>query len=289
MTSLNTALKTIRRSPYQALVAIAMVALTFFVGYSISFVLLAASTFLKHIESQPQIIAFFELGTSEEDIRAVQQNYVSNPQVKEVSVITQEEALALYRQEYNTDPLLLELVTSEILPASIEIKTYELAYLETVKSELEQVDSIEEVNYQADVIATLRTWMTAVRTSGIIAVTTLAIVSFLSVMVIIALKAAHQKSTISIMRLLGASKGFVKLPFVLEGSIYGLLGSGIAWLLSLITLLITLPRIEDLLASVLPTQVPVEVLVWQLLIGLAISLILGGLAGFLAVSRFIRV
>lgn len=289
MTSLNTALKTIRRSPYQALVAIAMVALTFFVGYSISFVLLAASTFLKHIESQPQIIAFFELGTSEEDIRAVQQNYVSNPQVKEVSVITQEEALALYRQEYNTDPLLLELVTSEILPASIEIKTYELAYLETVKSELEQVGSIEEVNYQADVIATLRTWMTAVRTSGIIAVTTLAIVSFLSVMVIIALKAAHQKSTISIMRLLGASKGFVKLPFVLEGSIYGLLGSGIAWLLSLITLLITLPRIEDLLASVLPTQVPVEVLIWQLFIGLAISLVLGGLAGFLAVSRFIRV
>lgn len=289
MTSLNTALKTIRRSPYQALVAIAMVALTFFVGYSISFVLLAASTFLKHIESQPQIIAFFELGTSEEDIRAVQQNYVSNPQVKEVSVITQEEALALYRQEYNTDPLLLELVTSEILPASIEIKTYELAYLEIVKSELEQVDSIEEVNYQADVIATLRTWMTAVRTSGIIAVTTLAIVSFLSVMVIIALKAAHQKSTISIMRLLGASKGFVKLPFVLEGSIYGLLGSGIAWLLSLITLLITLPRIEDLLASVLPTQVPVEVLIWQLFIGLAISLVLGGLAGFLAVSRFIRV
>lgn len=289
MTSLNTALKTIRRSPYQALVAIAMVALIFFVGYSISFVLLAASTFLKHIESQPQIIAFFELGTSEEDIRAVQQNYVNNPQVKEVSVITQEEALALYRQEYNTDPLLLELVTSEILPASIEIKTYELAYLETVKSELEQVESIEEVNYQADVIATLRTWMTAVRTSGIIAVTTLAIVSFLSVMVIIALKAAHQKSTISVMRLLGASKGFVKLPFVLEGSIYGLLGSGIAWLLSLITLLITLPRIEDLLASVLPTQVPVEVLIWQLLIGLAISLVLGGLAGFLAVSRFIRV
>lgn len=288
MTGIKAALKTIRRSPYQTIATIFMVQLIFFVGYSVSLIFITANEILHFIESQPQIIAFFNLGTSNQAIEEVQQKYINNPEVKEVNVITQEEALKIYRSEHNSEPLLLELVTSEILPASIEIKAYNLNALGSIKSELENIESIEEVSLQEDIIETLKSWMTIARTSGLVISSILAVVAFLSIMIIIALKAYHQKSAIAVMRLLGASKSFVKLPFMLEGSIYGLVGSLFGWLLSMGALFSVMPKVEQLLSSVLPTSLPLELLGWQLLIGTGISIILGGLAGYIAVSRLIK-
>lgn len=288
MTSLKTALKTIRRSPYQALLAVTMVSLTLFIAYSTSLLILASNSFLKHIESQPQIIAFFQLATPESEIRDLEKQFLANPEIKTVTVSTQEEALAFYRQEYRDDPLLLDIVTAEMLPASIEIKAHNLAYLDQVKSALENEAIIEEVNYQEDVIATLRHWLGALKTGGLVVVSILALVSFFSLMVIIALKAAHQKNSIAITRLLGASKSFVYLPFVIEGALYGLWGSLIGWTLSTGLTFALLPQLATTLAGLLPTQLPPSWLAGQLLAGSLFTVILGGLAALLAVSRLMR-
>lgn len=288
MNSLTTALTTIRRSPYQALIAVLMTSLTFFISFLLSFVVIGAEIVLKHVESQPQIIAFFELGTEPEFIDSLSDKYSKNPKISSVQIVTQEQALDIYRKENSDDPLLIELVTADILPASIEVKTHDLEDLELIKTELDAEDSIEEVIYQQDVISTLKKWTSGIRTGGIVAASVLAIVSFLSIMIVIALKATNQKNTISIFRLLGATQGFVKLPFILEGIMYGLMGCLIGWILAFLTLVFSLPQIQAYIGDLLPLSIPLGLLAIQLGLGILTSALLGATAGFVAVSRLMR-
>ena len=288
MKALNTALTTIRRSPYQALIAVIMTSLTFFIAFVLTYVVFGAEIILKHVESQPQIIAFFELGTEQKTIDEIKEKYNNNPQISTVQVVTQEQALDIYRKENSDDPLLIELVTADILPASIEVKTYNLDDLEAVKTALDAEDSVEEVIYQQDVIATLKKWTAGLRAGGILVASVLAIISFLSIMIVIALKATNQKNTISIFRLLGATQGFVKLPFVLEGVLYGLMGCLIGWILAFVTIVFTLPQVQTYIGNLLPIAIPPEFLAAQLGLGMLVSVILGAIAGFSAVSRLMR-
>jgi len=288
MNSLTTALTTIRRSPYQALIAVLMTSLTFFISFLLSFVVIGAEIVLKHVESQPQIIAFFELGTEQEFIDNMKDKYNKNPQISSVQIVTQEQALDIYRKENSDDPLLIELVTADILPASIEVKTHNLEDLELIKTELDAEDSIEEVIYQQDVIVTLKKWTSGIRTGGIVVASVLAIVSFLSIMIVIALKATNQKNTISIFRLLGATQGFVKLPFIFEGILYGFMGCLIGWILAFLTIVFSLPQIQAYIGNLLSLSIPLELLAIQLGLGILTSALLGATAGFVAVSRLMR-
>lgn len=288
MKALNTALTTIRRSPYQALIAVIMTSLTFFIAFVLTYVVFGAEIILKHVESQPQIIAFFELGTEQKTIDEIKEKFSNKPQISTVQVVTQEQALDIYRKENSDDPLLIELVTADILPASIEVKTYDIDDLETVKTDLDAENSIEEVIYQQDVIATLKKWTAGLRAGGILVASVLAIISFLSIMIVIALKATNQKNTISIFRLLGATQGFVKLPFVLEGVLYGLMGCLIGWILAFVTIVFTLPQVQTYIGNLLPIAIPPEFLAAQLGLGMLVSVILGAIAGFSAVSRLMR-
>ncbi len=288
MSSLSTALTTVRRTPYQALVSIMMVSLTFFVAYVFSLFVAGGHVVLQYFEARPQIIAFFELKTSSSDIVAVDETMRSKPYVKQTTVVTQEQALELYKQENKDDPLLLELVTADILPASIEVSAVRIADLPKIKSDLEAAESVEDVVYQQDIVDALNRWTSSIRIIGIGTVSVLAIISFLTVMVLIAIKAANQRRAISIMRIIGATKGYVQAPFVWEGMLYGLIGSAIGWTVMYTVLLYTSPWIREFLGEIQVLPVPPLFLVAQLSVGTVAGLVLGGTAGLVAVRRYLR-
>lgn len=288
MSSFASAMITIRRSPYQAIVAVTIISLITFIAYSVSLLTIGAQSLLNYVQTQPQVIAFFKLKTPEETIQKLENTFRQELYVKEVSVITQSQALEIYREENQNDPLLLELVTADILPASIEIKAQDLNYLDIIKKTLEKESSVEEVVYQQETIDQLKSLTKSVKTGGLIMLIILGIAAFLTTSVIIALKTSNQKSKIDIMRLLGASKGFVTSPFVIEGAFYVLIGSLIGWILMFTLLMAIWPNISDQVARFFPTALLPSILIWQFLVGSGLSLLLGALAGTGAVSRLIK-
>ncbi len=285
---MTSALSSIRRSPYQAFAAILTMTVTFAVLFALSFVFAGVEKILTFYESKPQVVAFFKLATDDATVKKVTDDLKKKPYVSEVSITTKEEALKLYSAEFKDSPLLLELVTPEMLPISAEVSAQNLDSLVQIKKDLEAEPSVEDVKLQENVIDALKYWMRNIRGLGLGIGGALIIVSVFIIVVIISMRVSMQRNAISIMRLIGASYWYVKKPYIVEGCIYGFVGSLLGWGISLLGLLYSIPYLENFTKGLPVFPIPLEFFALQGGTGLALGLFIGGLSGYLAASRLIR-
>ena len=90
---------------------------------------------LKYFEGKPQITVYFQDKTSEDVIHTLENELTATGKTVSIKYLTKDDALALYREQNKSDPLLLEMVTADILPASLEVSATEPNFL----SDLEEV------------------------------------------------------------------------------------------------------------------------------------------------------
>ena len=286
--AIRSALLSMRRSPYQTLAAILLVTVTAIVGFSLSVLLAGSQKILQHYENQPQVIAFFKIDASAEDITSLEQTMRQKPYMRTLNLTTQDAALEIYKREYKDSPLLLELVTAQMLPASIEVSTHQLSQLADATTDLQSSGAVDEVIFQQQVINSFSRITESIRNVGLTSASVLAFLSLLIIMIVISMKVNTSRTSIGIMRLLGASKGFVRFPYMIEGMLYGLIGGIAGWATVYILLLYLGPTIQSYVPEVPLFPVPVEFFAWQAGIGIAACLLLGGLAGQMASGRMIK-
>lgn len=289
MRGLKTALQHIRRSPYQALAVISVMSLTFFVAALVFLLGLGSSIILKYFESRPQITAFFKDEKTQKEIEELKVKLMATGKVSSIRYVSKEEALEIYKEQNKNDPLLLEMVTADILPSSIEVAAIDAKDLSTLAEILKNESGVEDVGYQKDVVENLISWTSAIKTIGIILFIFLAFVSLLIILTITGIRIALRKEEIEILRLVGASSWYIRSPFLLEGVIYGVLGGAVGWLSTYILLLYSAPFLTSLLSG-LPIGLPPPFLF--MLLFLSGLLICGGLLGavgsYLAVRRYLK-
>lgn len=297
MTSLTTAWKHIRRSPYQAMAAILTMLLTLLL-LSLFFLAIIASFFtLQYFESKPQITVYFQDKTSEDSIHKLENALTSTGKTASITYSSKDDALALYRQQNKNDPLLLEMVTADILPASLEVSATDPNYLSDLEAVIKDAEGVEEVVYQRDVVETLIAWTNAIRWVGGSLAGLLVVDSILIVMTIIGMKIAIKKQEIEILNLVGASPWYIRAPFLLEGGLYGFIGAFIAsiiiggltlWLYPiLLAFLGVIPAIAGTLGA--PGSSTFLLSVFGFFGGLALTgFLLGSIGSLVAVGRYLK-
>ncbi|MBP8590982.1 permease-like cell division protein FtsX [Candidatus Shapirobacteria bacterium] len=242
MNSFKTALNHIRRSPYQTVLIILVLFFSFFLLTSFAVLAFASQKILTFFEAKPQAIAYLKDEATAEQVQAVIDKLKTTGKVKEIKYVSKEEALKIYQEANKDNPLLLEMVTADILPASLEISATNIAYLEELASILEQEEIVsvsesgrKEIDFAKDIATSLRQWTQTIRKVGIGLGAFLVAECFLLILVITSMKIALRREEVEIVRLLGGSSWFARLPFLLEGAIYGffgsLLGAGATYLL----------------------------------------------------------
>ena len=110
-------------------------------------------------------------------------------------------------------------------------------------------EGIDEVIYQKDVIDQLIKWTKFLRMFGLVLISVIAAVAFLTMFIIIGMKIALRKDEVDILRLIGATSGYIQMPFIIEGWAYGIIGAVLGWSLSYLVLLYGTPYIIDLVWS----------------------------------------
>ncbi len=288
MAQKNTVLKHIRRSPYQSFAAIFMTSVTFYIVSVFALVVIGAHSMLAFFESRPQVTAFFKDDTTTSQVESLKSSINQTVGVEAMQYLSKEDALAIYRNQNTDNPLLLEMVTADILPASLEVSAKNVDDLESVAGLMQKAPIVEEVVFQKDVIDTLRKWVSGVRIAGIALSGLLIFASLTTIVMILGLKFTARKAEINTLSLLGATSWYIRSPFVSEGMIYAVSGAMIGWGLSYITLLYLTPNIVGFLQDIV--ILPVALLTMVIMLGAEIVLasMIGALASLIATRRYGR-
>lgn len=289
MSALNTTWHHIRRSPFQSLIAAFAMFLSFFFVSVFIIINSGLSSVLKYFETKPEITLFLKDtvdATTVDNIKKDLQNYQG---IKEVSYISKEKALEIYKEQNKDNPLLTEMVTASILPASIEVTVSDATVLETIYQNYStKTETIDEIIYQKDIITSLLNWTNATKKIGLAIILIISSISFLTMVTIIGMKITNRKDEIKISRLLGASNFYVKKPFLIEGVFYGLIGSIFGFTLSLLLAIISQKSINLFFQPV--TFVNLQPSFYLILLSseIIIGTFLGFFASWIGVKRYIK-
>ena len=288
MKLLKLTLHHIRRSPFQSLVAFVAVFLSFSVLNTFVYLNRGLNHVLSYFETKPEITIYLKDGLDAEKITTLEEEIKTYPQVREIRKISKEKALELYKEMNKDNPLLTEMVTASVLPASIEVSANDPRVLEVMAQKFSSKSEVDEVIYQKDIIQSLLNWTKIIRLFGIALVVIFLITSFLIIFSLIGMKITNRKDEIRISRLLGASQFYVKRPFLLEGAIYGALGAFTAFLSSYLTIFAFRHSINHFFQPIVFINdfslLDILILIAELLFGLFIGLS----ASWLGARRYIK-
>lgn len=288
MKTLSRALTNMRRTPYQSMSAILVLTSTFFLSILVAFTAVGMYQVLKYFESSPQVLVFFKVDTPESQILEYKNSLIANESVSHVEYIAKEQALEEYRSLNQQDPLLLELVTAEILPASLEVSTNSIDALSAIAALAKDFEGVDEVAFRQDVVDELEKWLRGVELAGVGLLSVLGSTALLTVMVIVGMKISSRNNEVKILRLIGASRWYISGPYLLEGALYGIVAAVIAYGLALSLILYATPFLIEFGGGIplLPTSLPV--LLSVLGGSLAFGAIIGIVGGLFAIKRYIK-
>jgi cell division transport system permease protein len=288
MKTFKTTWRNIRRSPYQAVAAVFVMTLTFLVISFFTFLLFGSSKAINYFESRPQVTAFFNNEVKQADIDNLKNELNATNKVSSIKFVSKEKALEIYKEQNKNDPLLLELVTADILPASLEISTIKIEDLSEINNMLKNSPLVSDVVFQKDVVSVLTSWTNALRGIGLILIIVLSLVSIFTMMIILGVKIAQKKKDIEIMRLIGAGGWYIRWPFILEGVFYGTVGAILGWSISSGILWYATPSLASFLKGM--SIFPVPLIFFFALLGaeILVAIALGTLSSFLAVLRYLK-
>lgn len=190
---------------------------------------------VSYYEKKAQVIVFFKQETPEDEIFKFRDKINNSSLVESIEYTSKEEALEQYKADFVNDPELIETLSTDTLPPSLGIRAQSAQALEEVITEInaekEKNAYIDDVMYFRDVVTILKALSKGFNIGIAILIFGLVSITFILIMITIGFNILAHKDEIEIMDLMGSPAQYIKIPFLLEGAVYGLVGSFIATLL----------------------------------------------------------
>jgi len=181
--------------------------------------------------------------TSEQQ-ETLRQDLENNDVVAEVFYESKRDAYNRFVELFSDQPTLVDSITEDTLPASFRVRLANPALFNVIRDEFEAYPGVEEIVDQREVLNQFLRFTNVVR-NGALAVAAIQLVAAgVLIANTIRVAAFARREQTAVMRLVGAGNWYIRLPFVLEGVIAGVLGAFVSWGL----LYATVPRIAGNLA-----------------------------------------
>ncbi len=247
---MNEILTSVRRTPYQSLASFLILFFTLFLTLFFFNLTSFFNGILSFVETKPQVTVYFQSTTKENDIFKIRDTVQASGKALSIKYVSKEDALGIYKDLNKNNPLLLEMVSADILPASLEIYAKQPSYLVEIATFTRKQPGVDEVIFQKDIIDKLLSLTTVLRRMSLAILIFLLVISFIVLMTTTAFKIALKKDEIELMRLLGASKFYVQKPFLYEGALFGLVAGTLAFVIYYLIFLYVSPFLSSYLAGV---------------------------------------
>lgn len=212
----------------------------------------------------------------------------SMPEVARVFYESKDQAFNEYKKMFEDTPAIWQNVDPNALPASYRIKLKDPKTAQAVASRLEGRPGVDEVQYGGNAVKRLLRLIGVVRTGVLIATSILLGAAILLIANTIRLAVYARRKEIGIMKLVGATNWFIRVPFILEGMVAAAIGSVLAAGIIFAGKLLVLDQFQRdilFLPVTVGTDVVLQVFATLLVVGLAI----GAIGSTVALRRFLEV
>lgn len=223
----KSAIKSLYKEKWINILSVFTVAVNLSIVIFIVFILLNATYITRNISDRFSIIVYFKDDLSDEEIRNILNTLKNRRDTESIKYISKSEAMDELKKVLK-DPYLLEGLSENPLLPSAEIKFKKDIVtpdtIKTISEEIKKLKGIDSVLYSENIVETLYLLKKSIRNVSLI------VFLFISTGVIFVVYSTvkilfyRKKEEIEIMKLLGATKGFIRKPFIIEGTIIGLFG-----------------------------------------------------------------
>jgi cell division transport system permease protein len=233
-----------------------------------------------------EISVFLKDGASADAAKALQTKIAADPRVAGVVFISKAEGLREMRERLQGQ-IDTSLLTQNPLPDALRVKVVRPQEVRAVAETIRALPNVASVEYAHDIVERLLTLSDVFGKIGLGVVALLLFTAAIIISNTIRLTVFARRREIAIMRLVGASGTYIRLPFVVEGLIDGLLGAAIA--LGILELGRTqlMPKLALALPFVRLSSTSAEQL-WLATVLLATGALIGVAASWISVGRYLR-
>lgn len=185
----------------------------------------------KSWEEGVEFEIFMEVDASPEQQAGVERELTQHPDVSRVEFFSQERQYELFRTLFANRPEYIDNVTAENLPTSyrVEPRVADADVIRSIGDRFEGEDGVREVLFAED---TVRNVLDVSRYAQLGLLGLAVFVLFAAALLIfnsIRMAIFSRRQEIEVMKLVGATNWFIRVPFMIEGLLQGLLGAGLAF------------------------------------------------------------
>jgi len=241
-----------------------------------------------------EISAYLREGVDADRVAELKAALWENPEIASITYVSKEEALARFRKQNPDAAYLVDGLAENPLPASLEIglsiRARSREAVERLVTRLRAVPEFEEVQYGREWTESLLTFVKMLRLLGMILGGLLGVAIIFIIANTVRLTVYARRDELAVMKLIGATDGFIKGPFLMEGLFQGLLGAGLSLVLLWGMFHFWVPRLRAsagifFLQDISLSFLSLSMVTWIVLAGM----LLGLFGSLVSLGRFLRV
>ncbi len=240
-----------------------------------------------------EFIVYLQPAITQDQRDSIERDLSENPDVREATFVDQDETYEEFKRLFQNSPQLIETVTPEILPPSFRVAPT-IQDPEVVKALGDQFATkpgVYEVVFAFEVVQRIQETFNKIGVRFLAAAVLLLVAALMLILNTIRVAMFARRREIEVMKLVGATNWFIRVPFIVEGIIQTLLGAAIA--VGFMTFLVR-PFIDELSRDrVLPIfqgfVITDSNLVFTNFFVVGVAVLIGAIGSAVAVSRFLDV
>lgn len=248
----------------------------------------AANTTQKQFD---EIQVYLKEDISQEEIEKVGQAINECEGINSVIFQSKEQALEIWKEEWGDQGYLLEGLEESPLPDSYIIQLKDIEYADMVVNQIKHLSNIEEIKYYKDIVDKLLAVANFVRIGGLVLIGILVLISVFIISNTVKITVAARRREIGIMKYVGATNGYIRGPFMVEGVLLGLIGSGMSILITFYGYKYLVSTLNEKLYVIFTVyMIPPKVMINDItIIFVAIGVGIGLLGSIISLKKFLNV
>ena len=218
----------IRRNLFMSFAAILVVSVSLFLFGGVFLLRNAISRTADIFTAQVRVTIFLTEDVSAEDREQIQSDLQAMPEVARVTYEDKQQAFERFKKLFADTPDLVENTSPDALPESFRVELHDPEKFDVIRARVDGRPGVDRIRDEAKTVEELFETTRTIRRGGLVMAIIVGAAATVLIATTIRMAIYARRKEIGIMKLVGATNWFIRVPFMMEGMVQGVIGAVVA-------------------------------------------------------------